>query len=62
MQYFRPHLVDDYGEAIEIFISQQTALPIWINYWLEIRFEERELYNKNPGEANVECIKELLED
>ncbi len=29
--------------------------------WLGMRFEERELYNKVSNEANLECIKELLE-
>jgi len=33
-----------------------------IKSWLGIEFEERELYNKNQNEANIERVKELLED
>ena len=29
--------------------------------WLGIRFEERELYNKIPDEANIKRIKEIME-
>jgi hypothetical protein len=30
--------------------------------WLERRFVERELFNKTPNEANIERLRDLLED
>ena len=39
-----------------------NKVDVLYNIWLGIRFVERELFNKTPTEANVERIKDLLED
>jgi hypothetical protein len=31
------------------------------NSWLGMRFEERELYNKEPDEASISRLEDLLE-